>query len=116
MSNPSPFGRVKFLNADTNLHTAWALRPSPYGDGPGVGVAGYEHFRVQQRGAGQAYVVGIPQTAGPALLGQAIPNAFLGGDAAGFSTPNTLNGLTDMNSLTSAVTLAPVPLVTLSVG
>lgn len=48
--------------------------------------------------------------------GAATPNIFFGADAGGFSTPNTLSALSDVYSLTSLVTLAPVPLVTLSVG
>jgi hypothetical protein len=63
MTNPLAFGRVKYLQADTNLHTAWALRPGIYGKrAGGVGVAAYQDVLVMQRQAGANMTVDVGAT------------------------------------------------------
>ena len=74
MANPVTFGRVKYVQADTNVHTAWALRPGIYGDGPGVGVPGYEDFRVMPRQAGSNMQVDVGKT-GVGLMEAFVPGS-----------------------------------------
>lgn len=78
MANPVAFGRVKFLNANTNLHGAWDLRPSVHGHGPGVGVAGYEDFRVMPRQLGASMSVDVGKTA-VGLMTAFVPGSTRGG-------------------------------------
>jgi hypothetical protein len=76
----------------------------------------YYLFWTFSTSAGSAAAIGIGASTAAAIVGVAGPNALLPGDAAGFSTPTTLSGLSDFNSLTSFVTMAGIPLVTLTVG
>lgn len=54
--------RPQFLNANTNVYTAWDLRGHYGGDPPGPGVAGFNDYRVIQRQAGANMSVDVGAT------------------------------------------------------
>ena len=69
--------RPQYLNANTNVYTAWDLRRMFDASPGGEGVAGYEDFRVMQRQAGANMSVDVGKTA------VGLMQAWVRGDARG---------------------------------
>lgn len=69
--------RPQYLNANTNVYTAWDIRRMFDASPGGEGVAGYEDFRVMQRQAGANMSVDVGKTA------VGLMQAWVRGDARG---------------------------------
>src|SRR5438552_3961155 len=95
-SNPS------FLNARTNIYTAWQLRNFMDGDPPGPGAADYESFRVKQRilGANLSADIGLASSLNQAWI-RGTSRGGLGlwrADSIDYTAPTADTYLTQMNT------------------